>query len=51
MRAPLAHRVFDTFVWKVGEPDNLEETVQFNLDAEGRVDSLRIFDVMLTRER
>jgi CubicO group peptidase (beta-lactamase class C family) len=45
----LAHRVLDTFVWTVGEPDNLEETAQFSLDASGRVEGLRIFDVGLVR--
>ncbi len=49
MRAPLTHQVLDTFLWKVGEPDNLEETVQFTFDAAGRVDALRIFDVSLPR--
>lgn len=49
MRAPLVHQVFDAFTWKVGEPDNLEETVQFSLDADGRIDALRIFDVTLSR--
>ena len=49
MAGPLAPRVYDTFVWTVGEPDNLDETAQFTFDAAGRVDGLRIFDVSLAR--
>ena len=49
MRAPLLHRQYETFSWNVGEPDNLEETVQFTLDAGGRVDAMRIFETSLAR--
>jgi CubicO group peptidase (beta-lactamase class C family) len=49
LKGPLVHAQYDTFTWKVGEPDNLEETVQFTLDAAGRVEALRIFDVSLAR--
>jgi hypothetical protein len=49
MAGPLVHRVYDTFAWMVGEPDNLEEMVQFTLDAAGRVEGLRVFDVSLPR--
>jgi CubicO group peptidase (beta-lactamase class C family) len=49
MGGPLSHRVYDTFSWKVGEPDNLDETVQFTFDAEGRVDAMKVFDVPLAR--
>ena len=49
MKAPLLHLQYETFAWNVGEPDNLEETVQFTLDAAGRIDALKLFGTTLAR--
>ena len=49
MKAPLLHLQYETFEWNVGEPDNLEETVQFTLDAAGRIDALKLFGTTLAR--
>ena len=49
MKGPLVHQVFDAFLWRVGEPDNLEETVQFTLDARGSIEALKVFDLVMAR--
>jgi CubicO group peptidase (beta-lactamase class C family) len=50
MRAPLLQQQYDVFRWTVGEPDNLSESVQFGLDADGEVKTLTIFGEMLQRQ-